>query len=309
MTQRFPADWIPPTAHRQAGLFRADQAIAAGMTSAQVRRRRDTGRWVTVVGDALALRSLPIDAWRQAHGAWLTWPDSVVCLGTAARVHRLPVADDGRVHVLVSSPRAARGALAPHEFPVKGDEIVVRGRAAVTDLRRTIFDCLGRLDDRQSEQLMIWAVTRELFTRANLELAVQSRPGRWGNKRRRRALADTRTGALGASERRLHELLRGAGITGWLADQRVSDGDGLIGRAAVLFGAVGLVIEIDGMANHGEASFQSDRTRQNRVVNAGYTVLRFTWQDLTERPAAVLRQIRTALARLTGQTGPLPRAI
>ncbi|WP_407343027.1 DUF559 domain-containing protein [Pengzhenrongella phosphoraccumulans] len=309
MTPRFPSEWIPPLAHRQVGLFRADQAIAAGMTPAQVRRRRDTGRWVTVVGDALALRSLPIDAWRQAHGAWLTWPDSVVCLGTAARVHRLPVADDGRVHVLVPSPRAARGALTPHQFRVNRDEITVRGRATVTDLRRTVFDCLGRFDDRQSEQLMIWVVTRELFSRADLELAVATRPRQWGNKRRRRALVDTRTGALGAAERRLHSILSGAGITGWLADQQVADGDGLIGRADVLFGAIGLVIEIDGMAYHGEAAFQSDRTRQNRLVNAGYTVLRFTWHDLTDRPGEVVRQIRTALTRLTGLSVPRSRGI
>ncbi|MGV8967955.1 MAG: DUF559 domain-containing protein, partial [Cellulomonas sp.] len=65
-------------------------------------------------------------------------------------------------------------------------------------------------------------------------------------------------------------------------------------------------------AYHGQASFQSDRTRQNRLVNAGFTVLRFTWQDLTDRPAEVLRQIRAALTRLstaTRRTGPVSRGM
>ncbi|MGV8966088.1 MAG: type IV toxin-antitoxin system AbiEi family antitoxin domain-containing protein, partial [Cellulomonas sp.] len=248
MTLHFPADWVPPSARSNAGLFRADQAVAAGMTAAQVRRRRDTGRWVRVVGDALALAAQPIDPWQLAHGAWLTWPDAAVCLTTAARVHRLPVDDDGAVHVLVPSPRAARGRLTPHEFRVEPSEITRLGHARVTDLRRTIFDCLGRLDDRRSEQLMIWVVTRELLSRDDLELAVARNPGRWGNSRRRRALDDTRTGALGAGERRLHALLTSAGITGWLADQRVFDDVGLVGRADVLFAGVGLVIEIDGLA-------------------------------------------------------------
>ena len=93
MAARFPDLWVPPAARSQAGLFRVDQAIAAGMTPAQVRRRRNTGRWVTVVGDALAHASQPgartrapdnVEPWLLAHGAWLTWPDSVVCLGTAA---------------------------------------------------------------------------------------------------------------------------------------------------------------------------------------------------------------------------------
>ena len=65
----------------------------------------------------------------------------------------------------------------------------------------------------------------------------------------------------------------------------------------MLFAAERLVVEIDGLAFHGATRFQNDRSRQNRIVNAGYTVLRFTWADLTERPDEVVRQIRVALAR------------
>jgi very-short-patch-repair endonuclease len=46
--------------------------------------------------------------------------------------------------------------------------------------------------------------------------------------------------------------------------------------------------------------FQRDRRRQNRLIAAGWTVLRFTWWDLTERPDDVLAQIRAAVARLAG---------
>ena len=38
------------------------------------------------------------------------------------------------------------------------------------------------------------------------------------------------------------------------------------------------------------------RRRQNRLVAAGYTVLRFTWDDVTRRQSTV-SQIRTALAQ------------
>ena len=306
MTSRLPAAWVPAIAARQAGLFTRAQAIAAGATSAQVRRRRESGRWVAVVGAALAPASLPVSPWLLAHGAWLTWPDSVVCLGTAARLHRLPVADDGLVHVRVPHPRAARGSLTPHELTLGPGDIACFGRARVTTLRRTIFDSIGRLDDRESEQLMIWTVTRELLSRDELERAVAQHPRAWGNTRRRRVLLDTRTGAMGPAERRLHAILVSAGITGWLADQKVFDGAGFIGRADVLFSAARLVVEIDGMAYHGAARFQSDRTRQNRLVNAGFAVLRFTWQDVTERPGEVAAQIRAALRRLSAD---VPRRI
>jgi len=42
-----------------------------------------------------------------------------------------------------------------------------------------------------------------------------------------------------------------------------------------------VVVEIDGWVAHsGKQSFVDDRRRQNRLVRAGYTVLRFTWWDL-----------------------------
>jgi very-short-patch-repair endonuclease len=56
------------------------------------------------------------------------------------------------------------------------------------------------------------------------------------------------------------------------------------------------VIEIDGWAFHSDQErFQRDRSRQNRLVAAGWTVLRFTWSDLKDRPEAFVAAIRTAL--------------
>jgi very-short-patch-repair endonuclease len=41
--------------------------------------------------------------------------------------------------------------------------------------------------------------------------------------------------------------------------------------------------------------FRRDRQRQNTLILDGWTVLRFTWQDLIQRPAKVIADIRTAL--------------
>ncbi|HEX5332759.1 MAG TPA: type IV toxin-antitoxin system AbiEi family antitoxin domain-containing protein [Cellulomonas sp.] len=291
-------DWVPDAARGQGGVFTARQALAEGLTAAQVRRRIDTGRWVRVVGGALADSALEISPWQQAHAACLTWPDSVVCLGTAARLHRLPVPDDGLVHVVVPSPRASRGALTRHEFPLGPGDVTRLGQAAVTTRRRTVVDCLGRLPDDQSEALTTWVLTRRLLGPDELDRAIAARPGAWGNVRRRRALLDMRAGAAGPAERRLHRLLRGAGLTGWLPNESLSGHLGLYASADVYFPDVRLVIEIDGAAFHGPDRFQADRTRQNLLVGAGCTVLRFTWEDLTHRPAAVIAQIEASLRRL-----------
>ena len=111
------------------------------------------------------------------------------------------------------------------------------------------------------------------------------------------SLIDVVSGVVGgersAGERRLTELLRAARITGWEANAEIRDGDGLIGVGDVVFASAKLVVEVDGLAFHVTPErFQRDRQRQNRLVAAGWTVLRFTWRDLTERPSYVVASVR-----------------
>jgi hypothetical protein len=62
------------------------------------------------------------------------------------------------------------------------------------------------------------------------------------------------------------------------------------------FGARRLAVEVDGWAWHSDVDrFAQDRRRQNALVLAGWTVLRFTWHDLMSRPQAVVAEIRAAL--------------
>jgi very-short-patch-repair endonuclease len=113
-------------------------------------------------------------------------------------------------------------------------------------------------------------------------------------------LIDLLPGVLGgersAAERRLTGLLRDGGIGGWVANVEIHDGAGLIGVADVAIPRARLVVEIDGLAYHVTPDrFQHDRRRQNRLVAAGWTVLRFTWRDLTERLGYVTGTVRGML--------------
>ncbi len=59
-----------------------------------------------------------------------------------------------------------------------------------------------------------------------------------------------------------------------------------------------ILIEVDGRATHGTAeAFQKDPRRQNLLVLEGWTILRFTWDDVKNRPADVAKIIRLALCR------------
>ena len=57
-----------------------------------------------------------------------------------------------------------------------------------------------------------------------------------------------------------------------------------------------LAVVVDGYGPHSSRkAFQSDRERQNLLVLAGWTVLRFTWADVGERPTVVAEAVRRAL--------------
>ncbi len=60
--------------------------------------------------------------------------------------------------------------------------------------------------------------------------------------------------------------------------------------------AAKLVVEVDGYASHGTRSaFERDRDRDSALAARGYTVLRFTWRDVTRRPAVVAERVRQVL--------------
>ncbi len=127
---------------------------------------------------------------------------------------------------------------------------------------------------------------------ANLEQTHLRNRGRHGARASRRLLDAAAGGARSEAERLTVALLRGAGITGWKANFPVG---GYV--VDIAFPAAQVAIEIDGWAFHSDqATFQNDRSRQNRLALQGWQVLRFTWLDLTEHPERVLAEICAAVS-------------
>ncbi len=59
-----------------------------------------------------------------------------------------------------------------------------------------------------------------------------------------------------------------------------------------------LIVEIDGFAHHSSRkAFERDRARQNDLVLAGWTVLRFTSAQLRDQPTSVAAAVAQALGR------------
>ena len=217
---------------------------------------------------------------------------------SAARWWEVPVPDDPWVHVTRLERRRLEWppGVRIHRVALAPEAVVEHRGLLVTNRTETLLDCLGWLTLGAARSLADRAVQQRWLSTADVDRRLEQQPGRWGNRQLKRLLRQFTDGADAESERRLHRLLHGAGITGWVAQLPFLAG----GRRYYIdlaFPAARLAIEVDGYEYHrGGSRFQDDRTKQNALMAAGWRVLRFTWADIEDRPGYVLGRIAELLA-------------
>ncbi len=176
------------------------------------------------------------------------------------------------------------------------DDCLLTGRAC------TVVDSALLLEKPQALAFVERALQRNWITFDELVRRCHLAVGRPGVPTLVGTIRALGSGARADSERRLVAALRRKGVHGWSCNLAVSDERGLIGIVDLAFPAFRLVIELDGRAWHVDRDrFQRDRSRQNRLVAAGWTVLRFTWEDVAYRLSDVLKEINAATARLSSR--------
>ncbi len=292
-------DRIPSAAAEQGGVFTAAQARGDGWTGRQNRRRLTAGRWQYVAGRAMAVPSATgWTGFQLALAAQLTFSAAVTTHLTAGELHGFPIETDARSHVTAMGVHRASRNMVIHRVPIQSDDVVcLDGLVMLTNPARTALDCLSIMDSEKGLRLWSWVSSRQILDARLLRRRIAERSGRPGVVHLRTLLELVENGAVSAAEYRCHQILHEAGIGGWSAGATIRDEAGVIAVADILFARQRLVVEIDGYAAHSSKNaFIRDRRRQNRLVAAGYTILRFTWDDLEHHPLAVIRRIRQALA-------------
>ena len=184
-----------------------------------------------------------------------------------------------------------------HEF--SDADLVALEELFVTCRARTVLDCAFLLPSAAATAFVERALQKQWLSYDELLVRVQQSVGRRDVARVVRMTHALASGARSAAERRLVIGLRRGAVTGWVCNLEVSDCRGLIGLVDIGFRRIKLAIEIDGRAWHVDRDrFQHDRSRQNRLVTAGWTVLRFTWEDVAYRLDAVVDEVRRTVDRL-----------
>ncbi|WP_435872997.1 type IV toxin-antitoxin system AbiEi family antitoxin domain-containing protein [Micromonospora arborensis] len=289
------------------GIVTIGQARAAGLTTYEVQRLCRAGRWRVVARgsylvDADLYDGVPRRARIRAAVASFG-PAAAAVLATAAELHGL--AGLRRTEVIelsVPGPVARRAHLAHpevvvHQLVIPPEHLVRVDGIPATGPVRTLADLSLRVDRFSAVSVLDSALNRGLVTTDDLLSVPRLIRGRRGAVAARGYLGEADGRAQSPLETRARLRCVDGRVPPDALQLEIRDDDGfLLGAGDLGWRGSRIIAEADGRGPHAapEAVF-ADRHRQNRLVNAGWAVLRFTWSD-TLRPDYIPWTVRQAMA-------------
>lgn len=213
---------------------------------------------------------------------------------TAAWLHGLDVEPCDPIEVTVPPPArlsTRAGMLVRRQLLRQGDVVTARGQPATT-MVRTISDLCPRL--ALTEAVVIADAALHAGKLTTNDLAVTAASAAPGVRALRRVLDHVEPAAESPMETRLRMLLVLAGLPRPEAQVAIRDRlHRFAGRPDLFYREERLGLEYDG-GTHRDSLVEDDR-RQNRLLEAGVRLLRFTAGDIYNRPESVVGLVRTAL--------------
>ncbi len=295
----------------QLALFTLAQALGSGYTLRQVQQRRETGRWIQVHAGVYRVAGAP-EWWEQRvlAACLAAGTGAAASHRSAARLWGLDDSQRATVELSVASARFHRlTAVTVHRSTdVHLSMATLKNGIPVTNPARTLVD-LGAVQGlRTVERCLEVALSRRLVTLRGLRTTLDSvaRRGRRGVGVLR-VLLDERSEidelAESVLEARMLRLCRTQGLPDPVCQHEVRAGTRFVGRIDFAYPADQVAIEVDGYESHVSLdAFRHDRVRQNELIALGWTVLRFTWDDIVHRPVLVARAV-THVLRAKSNTG------
>jgi len=178
---------------------------------------------------------------------------------------------------------------------VGAGEIVMRRGLRATSVVRTLADLGRRLPLVEAVAALDMALHKRLLESADLRSWARAHPRCRGVARLRRTIELAEPATESVMETRLRLLLVTARLPRPQAQVPLYDGVGhFLGRPDFYYPLHRLALEYDG-AGHRE-NLTGDNRRQNRLVDAGYRLLRFTAADVLSTPDSVVDLVRRALS-------------
>jgi very-short-patch-repair endonuclease len=279
--------------------FRGSAVLSAGTLSPNMLRSRV---WVRLLPDVYAYSGLAVDHRLRCRALGLILPRRTAIGGPSAAhlwganlLHPDPP-------VSVVAPRDGWMSRLPrvstHHTVLGPEDVTELDGLPVTTPERTAFD-VGRRLSRLDSLVLIDAMLHQGVLDAGAVMELARGRSRWPRiplLRATMALADGR--AESPMETRLRLLFHVAGLPAPDLQVEVHDALGrLVARVDLAWPAARLAVEYEGDHHRERDQFRRDIGRGNALLQLGWTVLRFTANDVIRCPRETVLAVRNELAR------------
>ena len=280
-------------ATRQSGVVSRAQLRALGVGAGAITYWLRCRRLVPLHRGVYAVGHASLSARGRAVAALLAaGPGAVLSHETAAAVWGFGTANEN-VHVTVigREPRSRAGVISHTAERLHPDDLRRHTGLPLTAPARTLLDLAASSSLDAMVRALAEAQVLRLVTPKDLEAARARARSHPGNATLTKALT-TPEPTRSELERALANLIAAAGLPRPRMNARV-------GRHEVdaLWPDHRLIVETDGWAAHGHRlAFERDRARDAELQALGYSVLRFTWRQVTDERLLVAARIAQLLA-------------
>ncbi|MGB9183219.1 MAG: type IV toxin-antitoxin system AbiEi family antitoxin domain-containing protein [Solirubrobacteraceae bacterium] len=295
-------------ATRQNGVFSLAQLEAIGLARATVYKRAKRGRLHRIHSKVYAL--VPPELLTR-HGRYMA---AVLACGSGAALSHRSAADllelraTERSGIEVTIPGTGSRRLDGIDIhrsttlDARLDATIIDGITCTT-VARTLLDLCGVVPRRATERAFDQAEVSGRLDLHALQSQLDRNRGRPQAAIMRAVVEQHRAGSTvtwSMFEESLLAVCRDANVPAPEVNVWVSppDGDPPL-QVDFLWRDARLIVETDGHASHGtRAAFERDRRRDQRLIAAGWRVVRITWRQLTEDPERAVRLIVGLLAEV-----------
>lgn len=291
----------------QAGVVSRAQLLAAAWSSSGVERALAAGRLIRIHRGVYRVDGAPFTRRAARHAAvLLVGEGAVFSRWTAAELHGLADHRPGPLELVVDHGRrspASAGRLVrvrrTRVLPAV-EQCEVDG-LPTTSLPRTLLDLAATTSTSRLGELAATAARLGCRPREIAPL-LASHPNAPGRGRLRAALellgGDGERARSGSEVVALRELVA-AGLPRPVIAHVVTDGHGRrVAEVDLAYPEQRIAIEVDGFRWHSSPEDKRrDEERQNALVLADWTVLRFSADDVRDRPHVLVEAVRRALRR------------
>ena len=176
-----------------------------------------------------------------------------------------------------------------------------------TSILRTVAEVCSRLNLTEAVVVLDAALHKHRIRLDQLIAWADHHPGRRGLRNLRRAIDLAEPKAESPMESRLRMIMVLGGLPKPQVQVPIHDRrGGFAGRPDLYYEYARLWIEYDGGVHR--ETLAEDNRRQNKLLNAGVRLLRFTGPDLLKTPQLVVDQVRAMLITASAGSGGIPVA-